>query len=392
MNSKPIQLKRKKLISAIITPKKVRPQDNSAFKLDNIDYNAIRNVVYDDFFIVFKNNHTIKSVKKKLLNLIGIDIQEYTLKIILKDMGFQFMKTDCNRTLLAERPDVRIKRIEYIKKIQALRSAGSNIVYIMEGSYVQFSDARASSSDNHQNMAKPLIERRIVILHAGNEKGFISGALMLGICSDSVGDSNIQISTEQYHTWLCHQLIPNLPTNSVLVIENAPHNTQVLEKAPSFFSSTEMKAWLIQKEIHFDVTATMPELDEIIQVNKNRLTEYTVDKMLRDKGHSVIRLPPFHPDLNPGNKIWSQINNYVAENTVAMNEITLRNILQEKIKTIKQDEWKNVRDQAVMSELKYQQVEIQVDNYINSFSVNGYNSESESECLVYAIVDSDSDI
>lgn len=381
--------------SAFVTPKKGRPKKNFRLKLDNFDYSVIRNMVYD-FYFILKEVPTIKSLQKKLFDAIGFQGCADTLKRILKDMGFRFMKTENNTRLLAEKSEVRLKRVEFIKQIQALRAAGKNIVY-MEGSYVHTSHTKGKSCSvkDQKGDKQPITKgERIIIMHAGNEKGFIPGALMLGKCLDSVGDYNTEIHAETYHNWLRHQLIPNLTPNSVLVIDNAPHNTQLLDKAPSSNSGKpEMTAWLIQNNIPFDPEITKPELYKVIKVNKERLTEYTIDRILQDNGHSILRLPPFHPDFNPIENIWSQLKNYVADKNVVMNVTTVRGLLLEKVNMIGPDEWKNVCDHAVKCEDEYRKFELAFDSYLDSFIINGgYSSESgDSDSQMWIEATSDSD-
>jgi len=38
---------------------------------------------------------------------------------------------------------------------------------------------------------------------------------------------------------------------------------------------------------------------------------YTVDQLIREHGHEVLRLPPYHPDCNAIELIWSQLKSIV---------------------------------------------------------------------------------
>ena len=42
--------------------------------------------------------------------------------------------------------------------------------------------------------------------------------------------------------------------------------------------------------------------------------KYKVDEFLKKKGHEVLRLPPYHCDLNPIEFIWGILKNRVAIN------------------------------------------------------------------------------
>ena len=46
---------------------------------------------------------------------------------------------------------------------------------------------------------------------------------------------------------------------------------------------------------------------------------YRIDQLFKEAGHTVLRLPPYHCDLNPIELIWSQLKRYVAANNVTFN-------------------------------------------------------------------------
>ena len=39
---------------------------------------------------------------------------------------------------------------------------------------------------------------------------------------------------------------------------------------------------------------------------------YTIDEIALEHGHMVVRLPPYHSELNPIELIWGQIKHFVA--------------------------------------------------------------------------------
>ena len=67
------------------------------------------------------------------------------------------------------------------------------------------------------------------------------------------------VNTEIFSSWVTEDLIPKLPTNSVIVMDNA-----------SFHKGVAMK------------------------------------KAIEDAGHTLLYLPPYSPDFNPIEKKWAQ--------------------------------------------------------------------------------------
>jgi len=49
---------------------------------------------------------------------------------------------------------------------------------------------------------------------------------------------------------------------------------------------------------------TKAELYDLIKLHNPQYEIFAIDCLLTEHGHRVIRLPPYHPDLNPIEKIW----------------------------------------------------------------------------------------
>ncbi|GBP24484.1 hypothetical protein EVAR_20808_1 [Eumeta japonica] len=89
---------------------------------------------------------------------------------------------------------------------------------------------------------------RLVIVHAGGEASFVSNAFLTfktGAKSDDYYDN---MNLENYERWLRTKLIPNLPPNSVVVVDNASYHNKQLDAAPtSTTKKANMQTWLRQK-------------------------------------------------------------------------------------------------------------------------------------------------
>jgi len=62
---------------------------------------------------------------------------------------------------------------------------------------------------------------RLIVIHAGGEDGFVENALLMWKASSSSGDYRCQVNFENYEKCVRKKLIPNLPTNSVVVLINS---------------------------------------------------------------------------------------------------------------------------------------------------------------------------
>ena len=64
----------------------------------------------------------------------------------------------------------------------------------------------------------------------------------------------------------------------------------------------EIIQWLDQKGIAYPPGALKAELLQIVRAHKPP-KQYVLDQFMEANGHSVLRLPPYHSDLNPIGKI-----------------------------------------------------------------------------------------
>lgn len=86
-----------------------------------------------------------------------------------------------NRKMLMESYDIRLKRVQYLKDITRYRNEGYNIIYTDE-TYIHSSHTPKNdwADDKMKTLRKPISKgRRLIIVHAGGETGFVDNALLI---------------------------------------------------------------------------------------------------------------------------------------------------------------------------------------------------------------------
>jgi hypothetical protein len=112
---------------------------------------------------------------------------------------------------------------------------------------------------------------------------------------------------------LQEKLIPNLESKSVIVVGNASyHNVQLNMHPNSNARKGEMLFWLDKHGIRYSSDMTKAELYDLIQMHKPQCETFAIDCSPAEHGHTVIRLPPYHPDLNHIEKIWIIVKTRIA--------------------------------------------------------------------------------
>nr|XP_021195243.2 uncharacterized protein LOC110379770 [Helicoverpa armigera] len=169
------------------------------------------------------------------------------------------------------------------KPVTYLDETWINSHYIVRKCWQNSSDASVMKNTNPG--------QRWILVHAGGENGFVPGAELLYKCKSKTGDYHDEMDTINFVKWLNEKLLPNLPPNGIVVIDNAPYHSTQAEKVPYQTAlKSEMQNWLTSQNITFNPKMTKPELYQLIKANKPE-KKYIVDELSKEHGHEVVRLP-----------------------------------------------------------------------------------------------------
>lgn len=354
------------------TPKKKWKKVNKKTSTDDFEKTVIRRTVHE-FHTNEGQRPTLKSLLPIVREKIGFRGGIWSLRQVLKELKFKWRKSQDNRKVLIEKHEIREQRVRFIRNIKQYRREGRPIVYTDE-TYIHASHTKPHSwsDDSKSGLLKPISKGQYaIIVHAGNEKGFVEGASLIYKSGHKSGDYHDAMNFTNYKKWLIEKLIPNLPPKSVVVVDNASYHNKQLNPAPnSNAKKGDMIGWLIKHNIPFQETMLKPELYQLIKLHKSTNKMYYIDSILAEHNHSVLRLPPYHPDLNPIEMIWAVLKNYVASKNTTFNLNHCIELVKEKMSQITSEEWRKRCEHARDIEDKYMVNEAAVDAISERFVIN----------------------
>ena len=187
--------------------------------------------------------------------------------------------------------------------------------------------------------------QRFVISHAGCEDGFLNGCELVfkGISTDGREYHN-EMNSKIFEKWVNEQLESALPEKSLIIMDNASYHSVREEgtKTPTSNSRKgDMISWLTKNNINFNNKAKKPELYGIVKLNKGPPI-YKVDEFLKRKGHEVLRLPPYHCELNPIELIWGDLKGFVGREHSTIKREDVKALIKKGFAQIDSAKWLHV--------------------------------------------------
>ncbi len=159
---------------------------------------------------------------------------------------------------------------------------------------------------------------RLIIVHAITKDGWVDGAKLIFQAKTSSGDYHGQMNYENFSKWFENQLLPNIPDNSIIIMDNAKyHNILSNDTFPTPRSyKHELQEWLKNNHpnlgLHDDKSMLKSELYEICK-KIAPLPVFKIDCLAEKYGHEILRTPQYHSELQPIESCWGVVKNYCRD-------------------------------------------------------------------------------
>lgn len=303
----------------------------------------------------------MKRLRQKLILEMNFKGSISSLRTIVRNLGFKFTKTRDDRAILKEQPKTVASRAHYLRLLAQYRSENKYISYVDE-TYLHATHCGTKQwSDKSKKgfFKKTSKGRRIIIVHGGGSYGFVDNGLLMFTSGSKSGDYHDDMNFENFSKWLKEKYLPNLPPNSVIVLDNASYHNVHSEKVPNMSSrKIEMIDWLKARNIGHDEKMYKSELYCKILDNKPDFIKYKIDDVIKAAGHTVLRLPPYHPDLNPIEAIWALVKNAVAKRNVTGKLKDVQKLALEEFAKVSVEDWRKRCQHVYKVEEFYRNVEL----------------------------------
>ncbi|XP_061717563.1 uncharacterized protein LOC133525293 [Cydia pomonella] len=219
--------------------------------------------------------------------------------------------------------------------------------------------------------------KRLIVVHVGNEEGFLDDCKWV-FEAKKTGDYHENMDAPHFEKWF-GKVLTKMQPEDVIVLDNASYHSRREERTPTMqWRKGDIQGWLRSKNILYDDKYVKKELMDLVNPVKEKYQSYVIDEMAKKKDITVLRLPPYHCELNPIELIWADIKGYVARNNTTFNFKDLKKLVEDGIEQVTKEKWANCVEHVKKEEKKMCDLDHTIDKTMDKFIINVTDSSSES--------------
>ncbi|XP_025192636.1 uncharacterized protein LOC112592697 [Melanaphis sacchari] len=324
-----LEYQRTKTVSS---PNKTKVRKQLTEKVDEFDKYGIRRKVHQ--FWHDRDTPTLDKILVSVNEDKGLpNFSRTSLFRLLKSMDFVYMKRGRNSDeTLVNAGDVNSK-VWVDKTVTSARVASS--------------EGLSTGAINPTGKGK-----RLIVSHIGSEDGFVPGGLLCFESKKNTQDYHDEMNGDSFRDWL-EGVLPKLKDNAVIVMDNAPYHSVKIEKCPTTnWRKADIIAWLQSKGEQVDNTMLVIELLDQVKKLKPLYNNYVIDEMVKANNKIVLRLPPYHCELNAIELAWAIVKKHVKDNNKTFKLQDIKHLLVEGVNKVSPDMWKNFVGHVIKEEEK----------------------------------------
>jgi len=366
--------------------KKVRPKLTD--KVNESGKNAIRRKIHE-----FWHRREIPTFEKIMASINNdpnlTNFSRSSFQLLLKDLNFVYTKIKRNNAL-SERGDIVCWRRKYLESIRYYRNSGRQIYYLDE-SWISVEETSKSVDTTIQSGQKnqSAKSKKLIVVHIGSTDGFVDGGLLAFESKDNFSDNNDEMDDDTFYEWFS-SILSLLKDNSVIVMDTALCHSVKKHAFPHVsWKKDKIIKWLENNGKLIHRPMVKHQLLEEAEQFRTVYEKYVIDELANENNKIVLRIPPYHSELNPIELAWSSVKQYVKTNNTTFKLTDVQKLLHEGVKRVTPQMWKNYVNHVIKEENKFFELDFIIDelleaelaesNAIHIVTLSGDISDSESE-------------
>ncbi|XP_063366314.1 uncharacterized protein LOC134654773 [Cydia amplana] len=180
----------------------------------------------------------------------------------------------------------------------------------------------------------------------------------------------------QDETWVNEGILPRLKPNSVLVMDNAPYHSRRMEIGPTKkWNKGQLIQWLQERNIVCDMSMLRAQLWDLVEKDKPKFEKKAVDELAAAHNITILRLPPYHCELNPIELVWAQVKGHVAKNNKTFKMADVQSLFHEGLELVTPERWRSCIEHVIKVEDEMCQLDLLIDDVTEPFIINTNDDE-----------------
>jgi len=252
---------------------------------------------------------------------------ESTMLRTLRRFGFTYGKAKNHYERAKEKTSIVLQRVNYIEQVRAYRAEGRGIFYMDETWFncnmtteKCWLDPEGEGGLVHASG----VGSRLIVVHCCNaDVGLVDGAAWIFKSKkSSKKDYHESMNSESFLFWLKEHCFPNLPARAVLVVDRATYHTELTlstKAMPASLRKDAMLDWIISRNQHLrredlqrKTKVQLRDMEKTLRPPPKLRAQELADEKFARKGIRILVLPVAHPELNPIEKVWGNVKQYIC--------------------------------------------------------------------------------
>ena len=349
---------------------------------DSFDREVIRRIVHS--FYERKEYPTLSKVLERVKEECSFPGGKFCLSRVIHELGFSYKQRNMKQYVYEQR-NVLEQRHTYLQTIRKLRADNRTLVY-MDETWVNAHHTNNYiwvDSDGKGGWKVPSGKgQRLIIVHAGSAEGWVEGADLVFKSKTKSADYHDEMNSEHFMEWFTKQLLPNIPDNAVIVIDNATYHNKQKDKAPTTSNrKDEIQKWLDEHNVTYSPNDIKKTLLEKVKENRPAPLYLTNEAATNyGHGHSVVRLPVAHCELNPIEMAWSWVKGYVRKHNKTFTLTEVQQLTNDAFKAMPADTWRHYCRHVIDVENNYFDKDGIYEDTVEEMIIDLGEDDSDSEC------------
>ena len=137
-----------------------------------------------------------------------------------------------------------------------------------------------------------------------------------------------------------------------------------------------VQAWLTRNNVAWSNDMLNVELLELCRTHRP-LPTYVVDETLKQYGHTAIRMPPYHAELNSIELIWAMLKGKVARSNLTLKKKDIKKLTEDAFESISPEDWASCCRHVKDVEKRFCATDIAVDDQVDRLVITVTSSDED---------------